>query len=128
MFWSIKECTLLSHVYFGDWVTEIDHFSLLKTNNSAQLRTCITVWNLSYLATFNVLHQIQKFKKKLHQVRRIPFNRLLCFVKKMKPTTLLHNRIIKCKKFFKLDIWSISHWTRYILTLTFNACNFIWNI
>ena len=25
---------LLSHVYFGDWVTEIWHFSPLKTNNS----------------------------------------------------------------------------------------------
>ena len=30
---------LLSHVHFGDWVTEIWHFSLLKTNNRAQLRT-----------------------------------------------------------------------------------------
>ena len=30
---------LLSHVYFGDWVTKIRHFSPLKTNNSAQLRT-----------------------------------------------------------------------------------------
>ena len=29
---------LLSHVYFGDWVTKIRHLSLLKTNNSAQLR------------------------------------------------------------------------------------------
>ena len=30
---------LLSSVYFSDWVTEIRHFSPLKTNNSAQLRT-----------------------------------------------------------------------------------------
>ena len=28
----------LSRVYFGDWVTEIWHFSPPKTNNSAQLR------------------------------------------------------------------------------------------
>ena len=32
---------LLSHVHFGDWVTEIWHFSPLKTNNSAQLRTTL---------------------------------------------------------------------------------------
>ena len=30
---------LFSCVYFGDWVTKIYHFSPLKTNNSAQLRT-----------------------------------------------------------------------------------------
>ena len=30
---------LLSPVYFGDWVIEIRHFSPLKTNNRAQLRT-----------------------------------------------------------------------------------------
>ena len=30
---------LLSRVYFGDRVTELRHFSPLKTNNSAQLRT-----------------------------------------------------------------------------------------
>ena len=30
---------LLSCVYFGDLATVICHFSLLKTNNSAQLRT-----------------------------------------------------------------------------------------
>ena len=30
---------LLSCVHFGDWVTEIWHFSPLKTNNSVQLRT-----------------------------------------------------------------------------------------
>ena len=30
---------LLSPVYFSDWVIEIRHFSPLKTNNRAQLRT-----------------------------------------------------------------------------------------
>ena len=38
---------LLSHVHFGDWVTEIWHFSPLKTNNSAQLRT-------NYFCTFKI--------------------------------------------------------------------------
>ena len=33
---------LLSHVYFRDWVTKIWHFSLLKTNNSLQLRTQVS--------------------------------------------------------------------------------------
>ena len=32
-------CNPLSRVYFGDLVTEKWHFSLLKTNNSVQLRT-----------------------------------------------------------------------------------------
>ena len=30
---------LLSLVYFGDWVTKMQHFSPLKTRNSAQLKT-----------------------------------------------------------------------------------------
>ena len=57
---------LLSHVYFGDWVTKIRHFSLLKTNNSAQLRTgpiYLSHMATGYLKTYHGSQNQGAFKK-----------------------------------------------------------------
>ena len=47
-------CNLLSPAYFGDWVTEICHFSPLKTKNSPQLRTVSLIFCVVFRCHYNI--------------------------------------------------------------------------
>ena len=60
-------CNLLSHIYFGKLVTEILHFSLLKTSNNTQPRTLSSLWSPLWspelFSTYRILPLVKVFPR-----------------------------------------------------------------